>query len=133
MHFDFDFIFPKLFGLVLAGVWLFFSSRELYLIKYGEIVIGKVVDVANNPDFSSPQNIILTIEFLYDGKKVIIIRSLSGLKSEMPKEIEVYIDKRNVEKSVIKPRSKFAILVGFLVPVIFSVFILISFFRLQRC
>lgn len=133
MCFDLDFIFPKAFGLLLCGVWVYYSFREWWLLKHGETVAGKVVDIASNPDFSSPLNIILTIDFSYHGKNVTISRSLSGIKSEVPREIEVYINKKKVERSVIRPRSRFAILSGFLVPVVFSLLILVSFFRLKGC
>lgn len=128
MCFDLDFIFPKIFGLLLCGVWVYYSFREWWLLKQGETVVGKVVDISSNPDFSSPLNIILTIDFSYQGKNVTISRSLSGIKSEVPREIEVYINKKKVERSVIRPRSRFAILSGFLVPVVFSLLILVSFF-----
>lgn len=133
MCFDLDFIFPKIFGLLLCGVWVYYSFREWWLLKQGETVVGKVVDISSNPDFSSPLNIILTIDFSYQGKNVTISRSLSGIKSEVPREIEVYINKKKVERSVIRPRSRFAILSGFLVPVVFSLLILVSFFRLKGC
>jgi hypothetical protein len=133
MYFDPAFILPKFLGLLLMAIWIYSSFREIYLFKYADVVTGIVIDIIDNPDTSSTLNKIATIEFSYHGQKVTIDHYFSGSRNDFSKEVTVYVNKKNIKRSIVKPHSKLIILLDFLVPVFFSALILISFFRVKGC
>lgn len=129
MCFDPAFILPKIIGLLLMCIWLFISLRKLRASKFADNVTGTVINVIDNPEASSILNKIATIEFMYEDKKITIEHYYSGSRNRFSSEVTVYVNKRDISRSVIKSHSKLAILFDFLVPLFFSALIIISFFR----
>ena len=83
------------------AVWVYYSFREMYFFKYAETVNGKIINVTDNPDTSSMLNKIVTIEFLYQGKREVIKRTVTGTKDDFSAEVVVYINPRNISHSII--------------------------------
>lgn len=123
-----DFLLPKILGLLLMTVWVYYSIREMYLYKYAEQVNGTIINVIDNPDTSSMLNKIVAIEFLYKGEKRVIKRTVTGAKKDFAAEVVVYINPKNINHSIIKPRSKLIIFFSLFVPVLFIILILVSIF-----
>lgn len=133
MYFDPSFILPKVIGLLIMAIWIYSSLRDMYLFKYADAVTGEVVDIVDNPDTSSTLNNMASIRFFYKGEKVTIDHYFSGQRNELPKEVKVYISKNNLKRSIVKPTSKVTIFSNLLAPIVFSMLILISFFRIKGC
>ncbi len=123
-----DFLLPKILGLLLMAVWVYYSFREIYFYKYAETVNGKIINVTDNPDASNMLNKIVTIEFLYQGKREVIKCTVTGTKDDFSAEEVVYINPRNISHSIIKPRSKFIIFFNLFIPVLFIILIIVSIF-----
>jgi hypothetical protein len=123
-----DFLLPKILGLLIMTVWVYYSIREMYLYKYAETVNGKIIDVIDNPDNTSMLNKIITIEFIYKGEREVISQTVTGTKEDFTAEVVVYVNPRNISHSIIRPRSKFIIFFNLFIPVLFIILIIVSIF-----
>lgn len=123
---EMGFLLPKILGLLLMAVWVYYSIREMNLYKYAEKVNGKIINVSDNPDTSTMLNKIVTIEFLYKGKREVISQTVTGTNEDFTAEVMVYINPKNIRHSIIKPRSKLIIFFNIFIPVLFIVLIIVS-------
>ncbi len=133
MYFEPSFVLPKIIGLLLMSIWVYTSFRQLWMYKYVDIVTGTLIDIADNPEASSTLNKVATIEFFYRGQKETIEHYYTGSRNDFSKEVTVYVNKKNVKRSIVKPHSKLRIFFDFIVPIFFSILIVISFFRIKGC
>ncbi|MBN8686173.1 MAG: hypothetical protein J0M10_04115 [Chitinophagales bacterium] len=121
-----DFLLPKILGLLLMAVWLYYSLREMYLYKHAEKVKGRITNVKDNPDSTSLLNKIITVEFFYRGVRETITYTITGTNEEAGAEIAVYINQHNIRHSEIKPRSTIIIFFNLFIPMLFIVLIIVS-------
>lgn len=133
MYFDYDLIIPKIFGLLIMGIWLYSSARKIWKYRYSNVVRGKVVEITENTDSDSELNMMMTIEFIYNDQVVIIKHLYMGSENDYTNQVNVYVNKKSPDKSVVKPPSNMLIVYDLLIPVFFIILILISFFNVKGC
>jgi hypothetical protein len=122
-------IIAKVLGLTMMGLWFVTELKERILVKIGMKVWGRVLRIERNDDKTSRLNKIAFVEFIYNEKETILKHYFSSKLDDKdePLEMMVSVNKKNPTRSVVLNSYKGLWTVNLLVPIIFSLLIILSF------
>jgi hypothetical protein len=122
-------LIPKFFGLMLMGLWFITELKERLLVKRGMKVLGKVLRIERNDDKMSRLNKIAFVEFNYNERIILLKHYFTSTLNDKdePVEMMVSVNNKKPARSIISNGSTGFWTLNLLVPIIFSLLIVLSF------